>query len=282
MKKIVILFLAVLMCVAFLAACSPQAADPADDGDATADKTLIKIGTTATNVPVTEAAREAIEAMGYEMEVVLFQDPVQPNTALDNGDVDALFMEHEAYMQSFVDNNGYNLVFCQPPIIFGPFCLYSSKHASLDDIPDGAQITICSDASNKDRSLILLADAGLITLSDAPQYGDFYINQDIIDNPHNITFVEMDEPSIPTTLQDVDFIVPYNPTMYAGDYDVSGLLYTEEYTAGLSSLAQGVCVNGNDKDADWVKDLMAAFTSDTTKANLEAANDGSFLVVFDK
>ena len=290
MKKILALMLALGLCLSIFAACdSKTTTDTAADNAAatgnetnTTEKKVLKIGTTATNEQVTEAIRDALAEKGYEMEIVMFQDPIQPNTALDAKEVDATFMEHEAYMQSFVDNNGYNLKFMEPPIIFGPFGCYSVKHKSIDDLPDGAQVTMCSDASNKDRSLIMLQSIGLITLADEPQYGEYYIAEDIIENPKNITFIEAEEPNVPTTLQDVDMIVAYNPTMYAGNYDVSGLLYLEEYTDDLSDLAQGVVINGDDANEAWVKDLMDAFTSDTAKTNLEKANDGSFIIVFDK
>lgn len=281
MKKSLVLMLALVMGLFVFAGCGSS--DNAEEGTAdNAEKTVIKIGTTATNEQVTEAIRDALKEQGYEMEVVMFQDPIQPNTALDAGDVDAIFMEHEAYMQTFVDDSGYNLKFMQPPIIFGPFCCYSSKWTSMDELPDGAQVAICSDASNKDRTLILLQNAGLIKLADAPQYGDYYVAEDIVENPKNIEFIEAEEPNVPTTLADVDMIVAYNPTMYAGNYDTSGLLYTEEYTDALSDLAQGVAINAKDADQQWVKDMMTAFTSDTAKANLEKANDGSFIIVFDK
>lgn len=246
------------------------------------EKKVLKIGTTATNEQVTEAIREALKEKGYEMEIVMFQDPVQPNTALDAGEIDASFNEHEAYMQTFNDEKGYNLKFMDPPIIFGPFCCYSSKYKSFDELPEGAKITINSDASNKDRTLLMLQKAGLIKLADKPQYGDYYIAEDITENSKKFEFVEAEGPSVPATLGDVDMIVAYNPTMYAGKYDTSGLIYTEEYSDNLSAFAQGVVINGDNENEPWVKDLMEAFTSDTAKKNLEKANDGSFIIVFDK
>ncbi len=294
MKKFIVLLLAVLFSMVLLVGCTSEEpvngtgdnATPANSdvetGATSSEKTVLKIGTTATNEQVTEAIRDALKEQGYELEIVMFQDSIQPNTALDGGEVDAIFMEHKAYMQSFNDNNGYNLKFLDPPIIFGPFCCYSDKYDNIEDLPNGAQVTICSDASNKDRTLLLLQNIGLIQLAEEPQFGDYYIVEDIVENPKNIQFVETEGPNVPTTLQDVDMIVVYNPNMYTGGYDTSGLLYTEPYTEGLSSFAQGVVINAKDEKEPWVEDMMKAFTSDTAKANLEKANDGSFMIVFDK
>ncbi|MCQ5201052.1 MetQ/NlpA family ABC transporter substrate-binding protein [Mordavella massiliensis] len=283
-KRVVSALLCAAMAVSLMAGCgstneSEETQSDASEEETGSEKDVLKIGTTAANEQLTEAVREALEEAGYEMEIVMFQDPVQPNTALDAGEIDASFNEHEAYMQTFNDEQGYNLKF-MGSIIFGPFCCYSSKYESIDDLPDGAQITISSDASNKDRSLKLLEDLELIKLSESPQYGDYYIAEDIIENPKNIEFIEAEGASIPTTLNDVDMIVVYNPNMYAGDYDTSGLLYTEEYTEELAPMAQGVVINGDNEDEPWVEDLMTAFTSETTKKNLEEVNDGSFIVVF--
>lgn len=277
-KRVLSTLLCATMVVSMFVGCGGNVGS--DAGDSTeGTKKVLKIGTTATNEQVTEAIRDALEEQGYEMEIVMFQDPVQPNTALDAGEIDASFNEHEAYMQTFNDEQGYNLKFLKP-IIFGPFCCYSSKYSSLDELPDGAQITICSDASNKDRTLKLLDSTGLIKLADEPQYSDYYIVEDIVKNPKNVKFIEAEEPNVPTTLTDVDMIVAYNPTMYAGNYDTSGLLYTEEYTDDLSSLAQGVIINGDNAKEAWVEDLIKAFTSETARKNLEKANDGSFIIVF--
>ena len=117
-------------------------------------------------------------------------------------------------------------------------------------------------------------------MAEEPQYGEYYVVEDIVENPKNIEIIEAEGPNVPTTLNDVDMIVAYNPNMYAGGYDTSGLLYTEEYTEDLSLLAQGVVINGDNADEPWVEDLVDAFTSDTARKNLEEANDGSFIVVF--
>lgn len=283
-KKVLSVLLCTAMVVSLMAGCGGSNESEENQSDETKEekdggKDILKIGTTAASEQLTEAVREALEEQGYEMEVVMFQDPVQPNTALDAGEIDASFNEHKAYMQTFNDEKGYNLKF-MGPIIFGPFCCYSSRYENIEDLPEGAQITISSDASNKDRSLKLLEDLELIKLSESPQYGDYYIVEDIMENPKNIEFIEAEGPSIPTTLNDVDMIVVYNPNMYMGDYDTSGLLYTEKYTEELSPMAQGVVINGDNEEEPWVEDLMTAFTSETTRKNLEEANDGSFIVVF--
>ena len=284
-KQILTAVLCGVLAVALCAGCgnngsnsNSNAADNNESAVSETTKTTLKIGTTATNEKVTEAIRDALAEQGYEMEIVMFGDPVQPNTALDANEIDASFNEHEAYMQTFNDEQGYNLKFLGP-ILFGPFCCYSSKYDSIDALPENAQITICSDASNKDRTLAMLQDAGLIKLADAPQFGSYYVVEDIVENPKNVSFIELEEPNVPTTLADVDMIVAYNPTMYAGNYDRSGLLYTENYNDGLSSLAQGVVINGDNANEPWVADLWAAFTSETAKKSLEEVNDGSFLVV---
>ena len=99
----------------------------------------------------------------------------------------------------------------------------------------------------------------------------------IVENPKNLEFVEVLGAQVAETLPDVDMIVVYNKYMVAGNYDMSHPLITE---GDRFEFAQGLVIDGKNKDTQWAKDLIKAYTSDETKANLESISNGVFEVLF--
>jgi D-methionine transport system substrate-binding protein len=141
---------------------------------------------------------------GLDIQIVKFNDWIQPNTALKDGEIDANYFQHSPFMNNAAKQLNLNLVMLNPGFLT-PLGIYSTRFKSLSEVPQKAMIAIYKDRSNGDRSLRLLADQGLIKLKDS--LGELATVQDIAANPKNLQFQELDGPAIVRSLDDVDLAV---------------------------------------------------------------------------
>lgn len=165
---------------------------------------------------------------GITLKVIEFTDYVTPNKALEDGQIDANFFQHIPYLEKFNEEQGYHLVNAGG-VHIEPIALYSRKHDSIDSFANGASIAIPNDPTNGGRALLLLEAAGLITLSD--DAGIAATPYDIVDNPKNLNFHEIEAASLPRVLDDVDAAV------INGNYAIP---------AGLKANEDGLAVEGSD------------------------------------
>ena len=199
--KITKLFTIVLSALLILSSVSALAAEiPAPEGD-----NHIAIGATA--VPHEEiiegVVRAKLEAAGWEVDVVPFTDYVLPNTALEDGELDANYFQTWRYLVDQNESRGLHLVEVLG-VHLEPMGLYGEKFSSIDEIPDGASIAIPNDGSNESRALKLLHDNGLITLKESE---DLYDLSYVAENPKNLELVELAAEQITHSLADVDAAV---------------------------------------------------------------------------
>ncbi|MBD8042211.1 hypothetical protein H9638_00125 [Arthrobacter sp. Sa2BUA2] len=167
------------------------------------DKTIkIIVTESAPYQEPTKIAVELLKAKGWTLEPTYVTDIVQPNLAVSNGEFDANYFQHGAYLQQF---NVDQKLEVQPLFyVYGsPGGIWSERYSSLQELPDGARIALPVDPSNNGRALLLLRDAGLLELKDG--VGVIHTSQETITaNPKNLTFVEVDQQSLSKTLPDVD------------------------------------------------------------------------------
>ncbi len=187
----------------------------------------VKVGVTpgALADSIQVAANEARDK-GLEVEVIEFSDWTTPNLALENGDLDLNYFQHQAFLDNAVKETGYDLRAVALGILPN-IGLYSEKHPSLDAIPDGARVAVASDPVNQGRGLSLLEAAGLITLR--PGTGWQGGLDDIADNPKDLKFVEIEGPQLVRAITDVDLAQGYpNHYVNAGrsDFASKALLYS--------------------------------------------------------
>ena len=141
---------------------------------------------------------------GINLEVIVLGDNVQPNSALAAGEVDANFFQHVPYMEEFNRNNNAELV-PVVPIYFANYGVYSKDYDVMDELPEGAVVAIANDVSNIDRSLSLLAQHNVITLQE--KTGPYYTQADIVENPKNYQFKEVDLLMLARMYDDADAVV---------------------------------------------------------------------------
>ena len=202
-----------------------------------------------------------LAAQGITLEVKEFTDYVTPNDAVEYGEIDANYFQHIPYLESFNTEHGYHLVNAGG-IHVEPIALYSKKYSSLSDIPNGAVIAIPNDPTNEGRALLLLQSAGLIKLKD--NAGLEAIPLDIVENPKNLKFSEIEAATLPRILSDVDAAV------INGNYAIpAGLVATRDglFVEGADSpYVNVIAVKAGNENNPAVKALVEALKSDEVKA----------------
>jgi len=165
------------------------------------------------------------------------------------GDLDANYFQHIPYLNSFNEEKGYHLVNAGG-IHVEPFALYSNKVKSVKDLKKKASIAIPNDPTNEGRALLLLQDAGLITLKEGA--GLTATPLDVKSNPLKLKFREIEAASLPRTLNDVDAAV------INGNYAIP---------AGLSAAKDGLFVEGS--SSPYVN-IIAVKAGNENKAEIQA------------
>lgn len=149
-----------------------------------------------------EIAAELLAEQGYELDITYMTDIVQPNQVVNQGEFDANYFQHLAYLHNFNQSNDTEV---EPlfSVYYAPAGLFSLTYDSLEKLPDGAEINLPVDPSNNGRALRLLADEGLIEVDESVSVIELTQN-DITDNPRDFQFVETDQQSAAQVLPDVD------------------------------------------------------------------------------
>ena len=246
------------------AAADSESSAAAEDSTAADDK-VITVGASPTPHAeiLNEAVKPLLEAEGWTLEVQEFTDYVLPNTATEDGEIDANYFQHIPYLEDFNAEQGTHLVNVAG-VHIEPMRVYAGKTASLDDLPDGALVAVPNDATNEGRALLLLEAAGVITLNE--DAGVTATPKDIADNPKNLEFKEVEAASVPTVLPDVDIAVINTNYALGADIPEDQILYTE---SGDSPYVNVLVVKEGNEDTEKTKALVDAITSQDVKDYIE-------------
>ena len=267
-KKILALTLACAATLSLLAGC----------GGKKDDKTVVVGASPTPHAGILEVAKEIMAEEGYTLEIKSFNDYIMPNEAVEDGSIDANYFQHITYMNDFNASNGTHLV-SVAEIHYEPFGLYAGKTASIDALPDGAQIAVPNDATNEARALLLLEQEGLITLNK-----DAGINAtilDIVDNPKNLEIVELEARLLPTTLQDVDMaVINGNYAIDAGLKIADALAVESTDGVAAEAYANVVAVKEGNENSEAVKALVKALESEEVRTFIEETYQGAVMPLF--
>lgn len=271
MKKTVLILLSIVL-ILTLSACggnkennnantANNSAGSSNGADHTADSkepVTIKVG--ATPVPHAEILNfvaPKLAEMGVQLEVVEFNDYVQPNVQLNESQLDANFFQHAPYLDQFNSDKGYDLVSIGG-VHIEPFGAYSEKIKSVDELKKGSKIAIPNDPSNGGRALALLAKQGLISLKEG--VGVNGTVNDIVDNAKELEFVELEAATLPRVLGEVDLAtINTNYALEAGLVPTKDALFIEDKDSPYVNI---VVSRQDNKDSDALKKLMQALQSE--------------------
>ena len=225
---------------------------------------------------ILEQAKAVLEAQGYDLEYTVFEDYVQPNNVVESGDFDANYFQHVNYLNSFNEENGTHLVVAtNGKIHYEPFGIYGGTKKSLDEIADGDAIAIPNDTTNEARALLLLQQAGLITLNDG--VGVTATVNDVKDNPHNLKLVEVEAAQVPKQLPSVAFgVINGNYALENGLSVKEDALVTEAADGdAIQQYVNIIAVKEGNEDLPKIKALTDALHSDTIVKYINDTYDGA-------
>ena len=286
MKKLVSLLLSGALAVGLLAGCggntgsSGTADTPAASTETgSLEGTTLKVGATpAPHAEILEVVKDILAEQGITLDIVQYNDYVQPNNAVEDGSLDANYFQHITYMNDFNDQNGTHLV-SAAEVHYEPMSLYAGKVSSLDELADGALIGVPNDATNEARALLVLQQEGLITLRDGA--GITATINDIVDNPKNLQFSEMEAAQLPLRLADLDMAVINGNYAIDAGLSMDDALATESADGEAAQAYVNVlAVKEGREDDPAIQALAAALCSDEVKTYIEENYNGAVVAVF--
>ena len=292
MKKLVSLLLSGALAVGLLAGCgstgnSGTANTPAANTESPAastetgslEGTTLKVGATpAPHAEILEVVKDILAEQGITLEIVQYNDYVQPNNAVEDGSLDANYFQHITYMNEFNESDGTHLV-SAAEIHYEPFGLYAGKTSSISDLADGAQIAVPNDTTNEARALLLLEQEGLITLKEGA--GITATKADIAENPKNLDIVELEASQLPVRLADVDMAVINGNYAIDAGLKVSDAVAIEAADGEAASAYVNVLAVEEGRENDpAIQALAAAMTSQEVKDFINDTYDGAVVAVF--
>ncbi len=271
---------AVALCTALaLTGCSGTSSDSASENSD--DSKVIKVAAVPT--PHAEILNNAVapllEKEGYTLEVTEFTDYIQPNTATEDGEVDANYFQHGPYLENFNAERGTHLV-SVTAVHYEPLAIYPGKVSSLDDLQNGATVAVPNDPTNEARALLLLQQEGLITLADG--VGVNATINDIVDNPLNLQIEELEAAVVPTVLADVDVAcINANYAIEAGLTVNNDALAVESADGDAAkTYANLLVVKEGNENNEGIQALAKALNSDEVRDYINDNYQGSVLPVF--
>jgi D-methionine transport system substrate-binding protein len=287
MKKFLALALALTFTVGALAGCGSSSTPAASaSGSAAASSAasgeLVTLKVGASPTPHAEILKQCVEPLkeqGVDLQIVEFTDYVQPNTATEDGSLDANYFQHEPYLDDFNQKQGTHLVSVAQEH-YEPMGIYAGKSADLNAIADGATIAVPNDTTNEARALLLLQDNGVITLKDGA--GLAATKLDIAENPHNVEIVEVEAAQLPGKLQDVDFaVINANYALQGGLKPSTDALVIESADSDAAQTYANILVvkEGNENN-EAVQKLIDVLHSDALRDYITNTYDGAVVPSF--
>lgn len=252
-------FILLSVMVFVLAACGngDEGSEEETGGEASGDTEIQVASQTIPMTDIVEIAGEAIEEP-YSVEMIEVADNIQYNEALLNEEVDANFAQHEPFMEMFNEERDGNLVAIQP-IYNAIVGYYSPVYDSMEDIEDGAEVAIPSDATNEARALMILEQHDLITLADGVTYNATV--DDIEENPRDFTFTHVDLLNLTSAYEDgVELVFNYPTYIDSIGLTPDDAVFLEEDEDNTFAIT--LVAREDNQDSEEIQALKEAFTSD--------------------
>lgn len=259
---------------------APASSSEAASSEAPAapEAVTLKVGASpAPHAEILENIKPLLEKDGITLEIVEFTDYVIPNQALDAGDIDANYFQHLPYLEDFNAKNGTNLS-SAGAIHFEPLGLYPGKTASLDDLEEGATVALPNDTTNEARALLLLQKLELITLKEG--VGLEATPLDIVDNPKDLKFNEMEAALLPSVLPDVDLAVINGNYAVGAGIENTVLTTEDKESEAAKEFANVVAVRTGDEGKAPIQKLLAALQSEENAKFIDEKYNGTVIPVF--
>jgi len=275
-KNLVIILSLLALSIGTLTGCAGKTT--LDAKDTKEDKTITVGASVTPHAEILAKAKDILEKEGYTLKVVEYNDYVLPNTALESGELDANYFQHQPYLDDFNKENDTHLV-SAASVHYEPFGIYAGNTASLLELKEGAKVAVPNDKTNEARALLLLESQGLIKLKKDAGLEATVI--DIIENPLNLEIVELEAAQIARALSDVDI------ACINGNYAITGGLSVKDAIAAetadslaAQSYANIVAVKEGNEESEKTKALVDALLSDEVREFINSTYDGAVVPIF--
>ena len=274
-KLITLITVAALATLALIGCGGTKKTDPAPAAP-TAVRNTIKVGVTAgPHAEVMEVVKKIAAKDGLTIQIVEFNDFMQPNVALNQGDIDANSYQHRPFLDNQIKDRKYELTAIAQTIIF-PMGIYSKKIKNLDELKPGSTVAVPNDPTNGGRGLLLLEKKGLIKLN--PQAGLKATAKDVVENPKNLKIKELEAAQIPRALDDVDIAaVNANYALVAGLSPKTDSIAIEDPKSPYAGL---IVVRTKDTEEPVFQKLIKAYHSAEVKAFVDQHFKGSLVTAW--
>lgn len=269
--KLLTILCAGALCAGLLTACGGS-----DSAPASSDKAVtIKVGASPSpHAEILNAVKDQLAKEGVNLQVIEFNDYVQPNLALNDGSLDANYFQHQPYLDEFNKDRGLDLV-SLGGVHIEPMSVYSNKVKDIKDLKDGALIAVPNDPTNEGRALLLLQSAGLIKLKDSASLTS--TPKDIASNPHHFKFSELEAPQVPRALDDADAAVVNMNFALDAKLDPKKAILTEGKDSPYVNI---VAVRKGDEKRPELQKLIKALNSEEAKDFILKKYNGSVIPAF--
>ena len=281
MKKLFAILATLVFAVFAFAGCGGDQAAKSSSGSSTVTSSsgakTLKVGATAVpHAEILEQAKPLLAKEGIDLQIVEFNDYVQPNLALNDKELDANYFQHEPYLKNFIDEHKEVKLENAAGVHIEPMGIYSHKVKKLDELKDGASIAIPNDPTNGGRSLLLLEKAGLLKLKEG--VGEKATIQDIVENPKNLKFQEVEAAQVPRTLDDVDAaIINSNFAMQVPLDPTKDAMFIEDSTSPYVNI---IAVRAGDESRPEIQALIKVLHSDEIKNFINEKYKGAVVPAF--
>lgn len=263
MKKLALIGLVFAM-IAGVAGCGTKA-----------DTATLRVGATAVpHAEILNFVKPMLLEEGITLDIVVYDDYIQPNLNLRDGEIKANYFQHSPYLERF--NQDYNLNLTSVASIhIEPMGIYSEKFTDIAEVTQGTKVLIPGDPTNGGRALALLEKAGLIGL--APGIGVGATPRDIADNPLNLEIVELDAAFIVNAVADAGLaVINTNFAIQVGLIPTEDALVIED---GHSPYANILVVNQGDEEDEAVLILAELLASQAVKEFIQEQYKGQVVPV---
>lgn len=274
-KKILALALAGVLVVGALTGCGSSKSESSDKK--TDDKKITVAASATPHAEILEEAKTLLKDKGYELEVKVFDDYVQPNNVVESGEFDANYFQHVPYLERFNEEKGTHLVVAGK-IHYEPFGIYPGTKKDLKDIAKGDKIAVPNDTTNEARALLLLQDNGIIKLKDGA--GIKATVNDIEENPNNIEIVELEAAQVPRVVNEVAYVVLNGNYALEANYTVKkdALAYEKSDSEAAKTYVNVIAVKEGNENSEKIKALVDVLKSDSIKKFINEKYDGAVIV----
>lgn len=290
MKKLLSLLLTSILLTGIVSGCgsSSEAPAPAQTGGSETAQTsestetpeakgTIKIAASPTpHAEILAQAKPILAEQGWDLDIVEFEDYVQPNLVVESDEFDANYVEHVPYLNSFNEEQGTHLVNVGG-IHYEPFGIYPGTESDLSAISDGATIAVPNDTTNEARALLLLQDNGLIKLKEGA--GLTATVNEIEENPHNLKIQELEAAQVSRVKDEVAFVVLNgNYALEAGlSVGKDAVAYEKSDSEAAKTYVNVIVVKEGNEENEGIKALVDVLKSDDIVKYINDTYDGAVI-----